>query len=110
MSDSTTDVQYGNTCYANSVLQALYHCGPFRQKVLNLSHNLKTPKDSMLGSGLWSLTESMVGITSDEKKEDVSLMVALSLLFREMCKTDSSAVGPRTFVKRLKEENGLSFL
>ena len=26
-------VQYGNTCYCNSVLQALYFCKPFRQRV-----------------------------------------------------------------------------
>ncbi|KAK7686477.1 hypothetical protein QCA50_010073 [Cerrena zonata] len=25
---------FGNTCYANSVLQALYYCGPFRELVL----------------------------------------------------------------------------
>ena len=25
--------QYGNTCYCNSVLQALYSCGPFRERV-----------------------------------------------------------------------------
>jgi hypothetical protein len=27
--------QYGNTCYCNSVLQALYFCKPFREKVSN---------------------------------------------------------------------------
>jgi len=26
--------QFGNTCYCNSVLQALYFCRPFREKVL----------------------------------------------------------------------------
>ena len=25
---------FGNTCYANSVLQALYFCRPFRERVL----------------------------------------------------------------------------
>ena len=25
---------FGNTCYANSVLQALYACGPFRERAL----------------------------------------------------------------------------
>ncbi len=25
---------FGNTCYANSVLQALYFCKPFRERVL----------------------------------------------------------------------------
>jgi hypothetical protein len=27
--------QFGNTCYANSVIQALYFCKPFREKILN---------------------------------------------------------------------------
>ena len=27
-------VNFGNTCYCNSVLQALYYCKPFREKVL----------------------------------------------------------------------------
>ena len=27
-------VNFGNTCYSNSVLQALYFCRPFREKVL----------------------------------------------------------------------------
>ncbi|KAG7234717.1 hypothetical protein INR49_004078 [Caranx melampygus] len=27
-------VNFGNTCYCNSVLQALYFCRPFREKVL----------------------------------------------------------------------------
>ena len=26
-------LQYGNTCYCNSVLQALYFCKPFRERV-----------------------------------------------------------------------------
>ena len=25
---------FGNTCYCNSVLQALYHCPPFRSEML----------------------------------------------------------------------------
>lgn len=34
---------FGNTCYCNSVLQALYSCRPFREKVLQYGANL--PKD-----------------------------------------------------------------
>jgi len=31
---------FGNTCYCNSVLQALYFCAPFRQRVLNYAAHL----------------------------------------------------------------------
>lgn len=34
---------FGNTCYCNSVLQALYFCRPFRDMVVQYGQNL--PKD-----------------------------------------------------------------
>jgi uncharacterized UBP type Zn finger protein len=34
---------FGNTCYCNSVLQALYFCRPFREKLLQYGGGL--PKD-----------------------------------------------------------------
>jgi ubiquitin carboxyl-terminal hydrolase 12/46 len=35
---------FGNTCYCNSVLQALYFCRPFRDMVVQYGQNL--PKDA----------------------------------------------------------------
>ncbi|KAK0531128.1 hypothetical protein OC835_003780 [Tilletia horrida] len=35
---------FGNTCYANSVLQALYHCQPFRESILK--HRDETPREA----------------------------------------------------------------
>lgn len=35
---------FGNTCYCNSVLQALYFCRPFRERVLQ--HGTSLPKDA----------------------------------------------------------------
>lgn len=42
-------VNFGNTCYANSVLQALYFCKPFRDKIIEYklayNHRLSISKD-----------------------------------------------------------------
>jgi ubiquitin carboxyl-terminal hydrolase 12/46 len=35
---------FGNTCYCNSVLQALYFCRPFRERVLAYASSM--PKDA----------------------------------------------------------------
>jgi ubiquitin carboxyl-terminal hydrolase 12/46 len=35
---------FGNTCYCNSVLQALYFCRPFKERVLQYAQTL--PKDA----------------------------------------------------------------
>lgn len=40
--------QFGNTCYSNSVLQALYFCKPFRDKVLEYKMKNKSKKESLL--------------------------------------------------------------
>lgn len=44
-------VNFGNTCYCNSVIQALYFCRPFRDKVLGYRQQLKksgSPKENLL--------------------------------------------------------------
>lgn len=40
--------QFGNTCYSNSVLQALYFCKPFRDKVLEYKMKNKRTKETLL--------------------------------------------------------------
>lgn len=43
-----TVFQFGNTCYSNSVLQALYFCKPFREKVLEYRAKNKRSKETLL--------------------------------------------------------------
>ena len=41
-------VNFGNTCYSNSVLQALYFCKPFRDKILEYKSKNKRSKETLL--------------------------------------------------------------
>lgn len=73
--------QFGNTCYCNSVLQALYFCRPFREKVLAYK-------------------------VQPRKKE--SLLTCLADLFNSIA-TQKKKVGvipPKKFISRLRKENG----
>uniref|UniRef100_A0A8C9EJF9 Ubiquitin carboxyl-terminal hydrolase 46 n=1 Tax=Pavo cristatus TaxID=9049 RepID=A0A8C9EJF9_PAVCR len=74
--------QFGNTCYCNSVLQALYFCRPFRENVLSYKAQQK-------------------------KKEN--LLTCLADLFHSIA-TQKKKVGvipPKKFISRLRKENGL---
>ncbi|KFP58949.1 Ubiquitin carboxyl-terminal hydrolase 12, partial [Cariama cristata] len=75
---------FGNTCYCNSVLQALYFCRPFRDKVLAYK-------------------------SQPRKKEN--LLTCLADLFHSIA-TQKKKVGvipPKKFITRLRKENGNFF-
>ncbi|XP_018588769.1 ubiquitin carboxyl-terminal hydrolase 12 [Scleropages formosus] len=75
-------VNFGNTCYCNSVLQALYFCRPFREKVLAYK-------------------------AQPRRKE--SLLTCLADLFNSIA-TQKKKVGvipPKKFISRLRKENEL---
>ncbi len=74
-------IQFGNTCYANSVIQALYFCQPFRDKLLAYIH----PDDA---------NETILSSLSD-------LFVQMSYSKRKF-----GVVQPKRFITRLKKENG----
>uniref|UniRef100_A0A1D1YVX1 ubiquitinyl hydrolase 1 n=1 Tax=Anthurium amnicola TaxID=1678845 RepID=A0A1D1YVX1_9ARAE len=77
---------FGNTCYCNSVLQALYFCGPFREHLLDYYSNNKSPGDAEENL-LTCLADLFTQISSQKKKTGV--------------------IAPKRFVQRVKKENEL---
>mmetsp|Transcript_6168 Transcript_6168/g.11850 ORF Transcript_6168/g.11850 Transcript_6168/m.11850 type:complete len:357 (-) Transcript_6168:38-1108(-) len=75
---------FGNTCYCNSVLQALYSCKPFRDRVLRYSKSLSHHSEETL---LNCLAELFYQINTSKKK--------------------TGFIKPQKFVDRLKKDNEL---
>ncbi|GLC37566.1 Ubiquitin carboxyl-terminal hydrolase 3 [Pleodorina starrii] len=75
---------FGNTCYCNSVLQALYFCKPFRERLLKYGAALPSNAEENL---LNCLAELFTQINSSKKKVGV--------------------VSPKKFVARLRRDNEL---
>ncbi|XP_032993366.1 ubiquitin carboxyl-terminal hydrolase 12-like isoform X2 [Lacerta agilis] len=75
-------VNFGNTCYCNSVLQALYFCRPFREKVL--AYKVQPCKKESL---LTCLSDLFNSITTQKKKVGV--------------------IPPKKFISQLRKENEL---
>lgn len=77
---------FGNTCYCNSVLQALYFCVPFREQLLEYYANNMIPADAEENL-LMCLADLFTQISSQKKKTGV--------------------IAPKRFVQRLKKQNEL---
>ncbi|MQL72574.1 hypothetical protein Taro_004939 [Colocasia esculenta] len=77
---------FGNTCYCNSVLQALYFCVPFREQLLDYYSSNKNPGDAEENL-LTCLADLFTQISSQKKKTGV--------------------IAPKRFVQRVKKENEL---
>lgn len=75
-------VNFGNTCYCNSVLQALYFCKPFRNKVLESKVKLKRNNKETL---LTCLADLFYTIANQKKK--------------------TGSYAPKKFINRLRKEN-----
>ncbi|GAB6029965.1 Ubiquitin carboxyl-terminal hydrolase 46 [Chamberlinius hualienensis] len=74
-------VNFGNTCYCNSVLQALYFCRPFREKVLDYKAKNKRTKETLLTC----LADLFYNIATQKKKV--------------------GTIAPKKFIARLRKEN-----
>lgn len=73
---------FGNTCYANSVLSALYFCKPFRDKVLEYkAKNKRNSKETLLTC----LADLFHNIATQKKK--------------------TGTIAPKKFVAKLRKEN-----
>ncbi|CAL9150160.1 unnamed protein product, partial [Musa hybrid cultivar] len=75
---------FGNTCYCNSVLQALYFCIPFREQLLYYYSNNKNLGD-VEENLLTCLADLFTQISSQKKKTGV--------------------IAPKRFVQRVKKQN-----
>ncbi|XP_008795545.2 ubiquitin carboxyl-terminal hydrolase 4 [Phoenix dactylifera] len=77
---------FGNTCYCNSVLQALYFCLPFREQLLEYYANNKSGGEAE-DNLLTCLADLFTQISSQKKKTGV--------------------IAPKRFVQRVKKQNEL---
>ena len=79
--------QFGNTCYSNSVLQALYFCKPFREKVLEYKAKNKRSKETLFGACSNSVREkdSQTELKNN-KTRDAGYLVIWKLI-RSVCLT-----------------------
>ncbi|GBG72228.1 hypothetical protein CBR_g11160 [Chara braunii] len=77
---------FGNTCYCNSVLQALYFCVPFREHLLEYFGKCKGFPEA-----------------------DENLLTCLADLFGQINsqKRKTGVIAPKRFVQRVKKENEL---
>uniref|UniRef100_A0A7S1I6X6 Ubiquitin carboxyl-terminal hydrolase n=1 Tax=Eutreptiella gymnastica TaxID=73025 RepID=A0A7S1I6X6_9EUGL len=85
---------FGNTCYCNSVLQALYFCVPFRQHCIRyLSRTRERQKEE--------------STKKQAKHEDEHILMCLCDLFVQINgnKKRTGTISPKKFITRLRQEN-----
>jgi len=78
---------FGNTCYCNSVLQALYFCSPFKERLAEYYARAPKPPSEDDANLLMCLGELFASISSQRRK--------------------TGALAPRKFVSKLRKENEL---
>eukprot|EP00164_Ancoracysta_twista_P004672 GFYU01006317.1.p1 GENE.GFYU01006317.1~~GFYU01006317.1.p1 ORF type:complete len:403 (-),score=70.83 GFYU01006317.1:77-1285(-) len=83
---------FGNTCYCNSVLQALYFCDPFRDQVLK-----------------YQLPQAGKELTPAPDADGEHMLKCLADLFVQIYtqKKRTGVIPPRKFIQKLRKENEL---
>uniref|UniRef100_A0AAF5CWM7 Ubiquitin carboxyl-terminal hydrolase n=2 Tax=Strongyloides stercoralis TaxID=6248 RepID=A0AAF5CWM7_STRER len=79
-------INFGNTCYCNSVIQALYFCQPFREKLL--TYRQQTKKTGLQKDNLLSCLADLFYNIHNQKRR-------------------IGTIAPKRFITRLKKENEL---
>ncbi|KYR00024.1 peptidase C19 family protein [Tieghemostelium lacteum] len=106
---------FGNTCYCNSVLQALFYCQPFRDNVIKYynNHLKEIQNQSSAPPGMIQASSAYIGYWKSstrvyQDKED-TLILCLGDLFYTITqqKKQTGVIAPKRFVERLKFENEL---
>ncbi|XP_016463998.1 ubiquitin carboxyl-terminal hydrolase 4-like isoform X1 [Nicotiana tabacum] len=115
---------FGNTCYCNSVLQALYFCVPFREQLLDYYANNKSPAEPeenlltclaelfsqwfsnfSLNMRIWYYqfcdNQEFLSTTRLEARKLVVVMQISSQ------KKKTGVIAPRRFVQRVRKQNEL---
>ncbi|KAK4538117.1 hypothetical protein CDCA_CDCA16G4142 [Cyanidium caldarium] len=99
-------LNYGNTCYANSVIQALYFCEPFRSEVLRYHAELERRRER-LRRGKASSVAALRGNGTDEPDDGYpyrhdmlpvndNMLTALADLFADMHRNCHRVAGAST--------------
>lgn len=81
-------VNYGNTCYANSIIQALYFCEPFRREVLTFFAELQRRRErgrrTKSGVALGDLIPDNYPYRNNQAGYRENVLTALADLFAEL--------------------------
>lgn len=102
---------YGNTCYANSVLQALYFCVPFREGLLHYYLEKKRKEQTTTNNSPLTRLFQSTSHTTNNKNNPVdneeSILTVLCEHFKHIAseKRRTGVIAPKKLISQLKKQN-----